>query len=84
MRSILVRCKEFASEAIKIRKAENLDFTRLSALFVASLPGFEPGAFRLGGEPSILLRYRDLYQILELAYSVIISFAPKVDVVTIS
>ncbi len=24
-----------------------------------SLPGFEPGAFRLGGEPSIQLRYRD-------------------------
>ena len=26
-----------------------------------SLPGFEPGAFRLGGEPSIQLRYRDIY-----------------------
>ena len=25
-----------------------------------SLPGFEPGAFRLGGEPSILLRYWDI------------------------
>ena len=32
--------------------------------FLASLPGFEPGAFRLGGGPSILLRYRDMYEIL--------------------
>ena len=37
---------------------------RLSALFVASSPGFEPGAFRLGGGPSILLRYEDIYEIL--------------------
>ena len=29
--------------------------------FLLSLPGFEPGAFRLGGEPSILLRYRDIF-----------------------
>ena len=82
--SILIGVRSSPTSAIKTRKAENLDFTRLSALFVASLPGFEPGAFRLGGEPSILLRYRDLYQILELAYSVTTSFAPKVDVVTIS
>lgn len=53
--------KKLDSKALKIRNAENLDFTRLSALFVASLPGFEPGAFRLGGEPSIQLRYKDLY-----------------------
>ena len=39
------------------RKAENLDKSRLSALFVASSPGLEPGAFRLGGGPSIQLRY---------------------------
>ena len=26
--------------------------------FLARLPGFEPGAFRLGGGPSILLRYK--------------------------
>ena len=36
---------------LKINEAENLDFTRLSALFVASSPGFEPGAFRLGEAP---------------------------------
>ena len=47
-------------------KAENLEKSRLSAFFVASLPGFEPGAFRLGGGPSILLRYRDLYEIVVL------------------
>ena len=32
-------------------KAENLEKSRLSAFFVASLPGFEPGAFRLGVDP---------------------------------
>ena len=37
---------------------------RPSAFFVASLPGFEPGAFRLGGGPSILLRYKDKYSVL--------------------
>ena len=40
-----------------MKKAENFVKSRLSAFFVASLPGFEPGAFRLGGGPSILLRY---------------------------
>ena len=29
-------------------------------LFMASLIGVEPTAFRLGGEPSIQLRYRDM------------------------
>ena len=42
-------------------KAENLEKSRLSAFFVASLPGFEPGAFRLGGGPSILLRYGTMF-----------------------
>ena len=48
---------------MKKSTAESLDDTRFSAFFVASLPGFEPGAFRLGGGPSILLRYRDVYEI---------------------
>ena len=30
---------------------------------LASLAGFEPTAFRLGAERSILLSYRDLYEI---------------------
>ena len=34
-----------------------------SAFNLASLAGFEPTAFRLGGERSILLSYRDIYSI---------------------
>lgn len=45
-------------------KAENLVKSRLSALFVASPPGFEPGASGLGGSRSILLSYGDNYKIL--------------------
>ncbi len=30
---------------------------------LVSLAGFEPTAFRLGGECSILLSYKDLYEI---------------------
>ena len=37
------------SDSYKKSKAKNLEKSRLSALFVASLPGFEPWAFRLGG-----------------------------------
>lgn len=51
----------------KIRKAENPVKSRLSALFVARLARFERAAFRLGGGPSILLRYRRIYQIFETA-----------------
>ena len=36
-----------------------------------SLPGFEPGAFRLGGEPSIQLRYRDIY-VLSLIFDFVV------------
>ena len=36
-----------------------------------SLPGFEPGAFRLGGEPSIQLRYRDIY-VLSLIFGFVV------------
>ena len=39
-------------------------FVLFSRTVMASLPGFEPGAFRLGGGPSILLRYEDIYEIL--------------------
>ena len=46
------------------KKAENLEKSRLSALFVASPPGFEPGASGLGGSRSILLSYGDNYKIL--------------------
>lgn len=45
-------------------KAENLVKSWLSALFVASPPGFEPGASGLGGSRSILLSYGDNYKIL--------------------
>ena len=37
--------------------SKKLDFT----LFFASVKGFEPPAFRLGGERSILLSYTDLF-----------------------
>ncbi len=33
--------------------------------FLAHLPGFEPGAFRLGGGPSILLRYKRIHYTIQ-------------------
>lgn len=65
MKNLLTHVKKKTQP--KINEAENLGFTRLSALFVASSPGFEPGAFRLGGGPSILLRYEDIYKILSIS-----------------
>ena len=37
---------------------------RDSRCSLARLPGFEPGAFRLGGGPSIQLRYKRKFKIL--------------------
>ena len=47
----------------KIRKAENPDKSWFSAFNLASLARFERAAFRLGGERSILLSYRDIKKI---------------------
>ena len=48
----IYQCEQTYEVRLAYRQAELL----------ASLPGFEPGAFRLGGGPSILLRYRDGYK----------------------
>ena len=40
-----------------------IEKTTISCGFLASVIGVEPTAFRLGGEPSILLRYTDKYEI---------------------
>ena len=37
-----------------------IEKTTISCGFLASVIGVEPTAFRLGGEPSILLRYWDI------------------------
>ncbi len=73
----LVNEQLFVIKGQETNKAENLDKSRLSALFVASPPGFEPGAFRLGGGPSILLRYGDIYEILWLSEPDNIRFSLK-------
>ena len=39
-----------------------IEKTTISCGFLASVIGVEPTAFRLGGEPSILLRYTDKYE----------------------
>ena len=38
-----------------------IEKTTISCGFLASVIGVEPTAFRLGGEPSILLRYTDKF-----------------------
>ena len=44
----------------KNKKAENLETSMFSAKFLASLRGFEPPAYRLGGGRSIQLSYSDI------------------------
>ena len=48
------------SEKISVQKKRQLSDENCR-FFLASLTGIEPVAFRLGGGPSILLRYRDKY-----------------------
>ena len=43
-----------------MRNAENLEKSMFSAMFSASLRGFEPPAYRLGGGRSIQLSYSDI------------------------
>lgn len=58
---------------MKLVKQHKIEKTKIlqirSSSFLLSLPGFEPGAFRLGGEPSILLRYRDIFNTVFILYA---------------
>ena len=47
----------------KLKTSINQGFQRC---LLASQTGIEPAAFRLGGEPSILLRYMDVYEIFSV------------------
>ena len=44
---------------------------KVTGRFTASLRGFEPPTYRLGGDRSILLSYNDLFQNTILFYNVI-------------